>query len=110
MSTDAQSAQQWLIEQTPSHAKIQQVINQLERRLETIDHEHPAWEGSLAALELLQSELIPLQTTQSSKDEQALLDYSGLVNYEQVDRITLSEQEKLRRFIALKQQLSSDKK
>ena len=107
MSTNAQSAQKWLLEQKPSIEKIQQVITKLTSRLEAIDHNHPAWEGSLAALELLQAEIDTHAAASLASVDESSLDYSALVDYSQTDSVTLSEHEKKRRFIELKKQYNT---
>ena len=117
MSTNAESAQKWLTDQTPSDSEIQAVIDKLTHRLDSMEPDHPSWSGSLQALDFLQAHLLAKSSSASQplsvcENSQAVVattasldwDISGLGDPQQPEVPRLSKDEKQKRFAQLKAQ------
>ncbi|WP_157954408.1 hypothetical protein [Saccharospirillum mangrovi] len=103
MATSAASAQQWLTEQKPDRAAIEEVIGKLEKRIEQYQEEDPALAGSVDALVLLQDHLEQLDAPAAETDAPpANLDTSALIP--DADPVQLEDDVKRRAFEALKNQ------
>ena len=101
MATSAASAQQWLTEQKPDRAAIEDVVGKLEKRIEQLSEEDPALAGSVDALVLLQDHLEQLDAPEAdSSAPPANLDTSELIP--DADPIQLEEDVKRRTFDELK--------
>lgn len=101
MATSAASAQQWLTEQKPDRAAVEDVIRKLEQRIEQYQEDDPALAGSVDALVLLQDHLEQLDAPAAdSSAPPANLDSSSLIP--DADPVQLEEDVKRRTFDALK--------
>lgn len=101
MATSAASAQQWLTDQQPDRAAIEDVIGKLEKRIEQFSEEDPALAGSVDALVLLQDHLQQLDSQSTDSNAPPVnLDSSDLIP--NADPIQLAEDVKRRTFDALK--------
>lgn len=104
MATSAASAQQWLDEQQPDRAAVEDVIAKLEQRIEQHGDDEDAVAGSLEALTVLQEHLASLEVpAESSETPAANLDNSALIP--ESEPVELEADVKRRTFEALKQRL-----
>ncbi|BCE03123.1 hypothetical protein [Marinicellulosiphila megalodicopiae] len=67
MSTNANSAKQWVLQNKPDTQTIIGFIKKLEGRLESMEPDHPSWDGNEEALAYLQSLLEKNTTTDNPK-------------------------------------------
>lgn len=120
MSTNAESALQWLDREQPDNEQIQEVIIKLEHRLRSNSSDDDKVQGSKEALQLLKEVLsdrladeqgiaeepnAPTPTAPTAPAENVTLDLSPLGEPATIQAEDLSEDQKRQRFEQLKQQL-----
>ncbi len=104
MSTSAESARSWVEEKKPSVEEIQSVIDKLVSRIENWHGDDEKIQGSIEAVDYLESQLMPQPlATDPSSDEAPTLDSSTLIPDAQP--IELEQEVKQATFEALKAQL-----
>lgn len=84
MSTNAQSAADWLKNKKPSNEEILKVINKLTARIDEFEGDDSDIEGSLEALDYLQSHLTPVEAAPmaSKPDDSQLAVEQGAVAFD----------------------------
>lgn len=100
MSTSAESAKQWVDSKQPSTEQIQQVVDKLEKRIESWDGDDDSIQGSIEALDYLTALLV---TEPSSETGNVSLDASSLIP--ESAPVELEKDVKEKTFAELKAQL-----
>lgn len=76
MSTSAESAKQWIESKAPSLEQIQEVVDKLEKRIESWDGDEDGIQGSIEALDYLTAQL---HASQEPTSHDVSLDNSNLI-------------------------------
>lgn len=100
MSTNAESAKQWVKEKNPSNDAILDVLTKLEKRIDEWEGDDEGIQGSIEAADYLSG---LLQETKEATSAEVSLDTGALIPDQ--EPVSLSEEVKQQTFDALKSQL-----